>query len=68
MSEASVSFAGNLTDQPEVRYAEGGIAKATFRVRCRAGGSSVLDFFHPDLDGQAALASVTCATSWWPTI
>ena len=26
MTEASVSFAGNLTDQPEVRYTEGGIA------------------------------------------
>jgi hypothetical protein len=26
MTEASVSFAGNLTDQPEVRYTEAGIA------------------------------------------
>jgi single-strand DNA-binding protein len=25
-------FAGNLTDQPEVRYTEGGIARAMFRV------------------------------------
>jgi single-strand DNA-binding protein len=32
MTEASVSFAGNLTDQPEVRHTEGGIARATFRV------------------------------------
>jgi single-strand DNA-binding protein len=32
MSEASVSFAGNLTDQPELRHSEGGIARATFRV------------------------------------
>jgi single-stranded DNA-binding protein len=32
MTEASVSFAGNLTDQPEVRYTESGIARATFRV------------------------------------
>jgi single-strand DNA-binding protein len=29
---ASVSFAGNLTDDPEVRYTEGGIARARFRV------------------------------------
>jgi single-strand DNA-binding protein len=29
---AVVSFAGNLTDQPEVRYTEGGIARAMFRV------------------------------------
>jgi single-stranded DNA-binding protein len=32
MTEASVSFAGNLTDQPEVRYTESGIARAVFRV------------------------------------
>jgi hypothetical protein len=32
MTEASVSFAGNLTDQPELRYTEGGIARAMFRV------------------------------------
>ena len=32
MSEASVSFAGNLTEDPEVRYTEGGIARAMFRV------------------------------------
>ena len=25
MTEANVSFAGNLTDDPEVRYTEGGI-------------------------------------------
>ena len=32
MTEASVSLAGNLTDQPEVRYTEGGIARTMFRV------------------------------------
>jgi single-strand DNA-binding protein len=32
MSEASVSFAGNLTDTPEVRHSEGGITRATLRV------------------------------------
>ena len=32
MTEASVSFAGNLTDDPEVHYTEGGIARAVFRV------------------------------------
>src|SRR5215207_833983 len=32
MTEASVSFAGNLTDQPEVRYTAAGIARAMFRV------------------------------------
>jgi single-strand DNA-binding protein len=32
MTEASVSFAGNLTDDPEVRYTEGGVARGMFRV------------------------------------
>jgi single-strand DNA-binding protein len=32
MTEASVSFAGNLTDQPELRHTDSGIARATFRV------------------------------------
>jgi single-strand DNA-binding protein len=32
MTEANVSFAGNLTDDPEVRSTEGGIARARFRV------------------------------------
>ena len=32
MTEASVSFAGNLTDHPGVRYTESGIARAMFRV------------------------------------
>src|SRR5215207_9126910 len=32
MTEPSVSFAGNLTDNPEVRYTESGIARAMFRV------------------------------------
>jgi single-strand DNA-binding protein len=32
MTEASVSFTGNLTDDPELRHTEGGIARAVFRV------------------------------------
>jgi single-strand DNA-binding protein len=32
MTEASVSFAGNLTDDPELRHTENGITRAMFRV------------------------------------
>jgi hypothetical protein len=32
MTEASVSSAGNLTDDPEVRSIDSGIARAMFRV------------------------------------
>jgi lysophospholipase L1-like esterase len=41
---------------------------ATYNYKFSSTQVSVLDFFHPDLDGQAALASVTWAASWWPTI
>ncbi len=40
---------------------------ATYNYKFRASQVSILDFFHPDLDGQAALARVTWAASWWPT-
>ena len=36
MTEASVSFAGNLTDQPELRHTEAGIARAMFGVAVSA--------------------------------
>jgi single-stranded DNA-binding protein len=32
MTEATVSFAGNLTDNSELRHTESGIARAMFRV------------------------------------
>jgi single-stranded DNA-binding protein len=35
MTEASVSFAGNLTDDPEVRYTEGGRCEVRMHVACR---------------------------------
>jgi len=41
---------------------------ATYNYKFSASQVSVLDFFHPDLDGQAALARVSWAASWWPTI
>jgi single-strand DNA-binding protein len=45
MSEASVSFAGNLTDTPEVRHTEGGIARATFRVAVSGRRDGEASFF-----------------------
>jgi lysophospholipase L1-like esterase len=40
---------------------------ATFNFQFSAGDVSVLDYFHPDLDGQRKLAETTWAASWWPT-
>ena len=45
MTEPSVSFAGNLTDQPEVRYTESGIARAMFRVAVSGRREQEASFF-----------------------
>jgi single-strand DNA-binding protein len=45
MTEASVSFAGNLTDQPEVRHTETGIARARFRVAVSGRREQEASFF-----------------------
>jgi single-strand DNA-binding protein len=45
MTEAGVSFAGNLTDDPEVRYTEGGIARAMFRVAVSGRREQEASFF-----------------------
>jgi lysophospholipase L1-like esterase len=38
---------------------------ATYHYAFSASQVSTLDYFHPSLSGQAALARVTWATSWW---
>jgi single-strand DNA-binding protein len=45
MPDAQVSFAGNLTDDPELRHTEGGIARATFRVAVSGRRDSEASFF-----------------------
>jgi single-strand DNA-binding protein len=45
MTEASVSFAGNLTDNPEVRYTESGIARAVFQVAASGRREQEASFF-----------------------
>jgi single-strand DNA-binding protein len=45
MTEASVSFAGNLTDDPEVRNTETGIARAMFRVAVSGRREQEASFF-----------------------
>jgi len=45
MTEASVSFAGNLTDHPEVRYTESGIARVMFRVAVSGRREQAASFF-----------------------
>ncbi len=45
MTDASVSFAGNLTDDPEVRYTEAGIARAMFRVAVSGRRDQEASFF-----------------------
>jgi single-strand DNA-binding protein len=45
MTETSVSFAGNLTDQPEVRYTDSGIARAMFRLAVSGRREQEASFF-----------------------
>jgi single-strand DNA-binding protein len=45
MTEASVSFAGNLTDDPQLRHIEGGIARAMFRVAVSGRRDQEASFF-----------------------
>jgi hypothetical protein len=45
MTNAAVSFAGNLTDQPEVRYTEAGVARAMFRVAVSGRRDQEASFF-----------------------
>jgi lysophospholipase L1-like esterase len=40
---------------------------ATYNYQFSVSQVSSLDFFHPSLSGQAALARVTWEKSWWPT-
>ena len=39
----------------------------TFNYQFAASQVSTLDYFHPNLSGQAALASASWGASWWPT-
>jgi single-strand DNA-binding protein len=45
MTEASVSFAGNLTDDPKLRHTESGIARAIFRVAVSGRREQEASFF-----------------------
>jgi single-strand DNA-binding protein len=45
MTEASVSFAGNLTEDPKVRSTDSGIARAMFRVAVSGRREQEASFF-----------------------
>ncbi|HEV2919823.1 MAG TPA: single-stranded DNA-binding protein [Actinomycetota bacterium] len=45
MTEASVSFAGNLPDNPELRHTESGIPRAMFRVAVSGRREQEASFF-----------------------
>jgi single-strand DNA-binding protein len=45
MTEATVSFAGNLTDDPELRHTDSGIARAIFRVAVSGRREQEASFF-----------------------
>jgi single-stranded DNA-binding protein len=45
MTEAAVGFVGNLIEDPEIRYTEGGIARAMFRVAVSGRREQEASFF-----------------------
>ena len=45
MTEPSVSFAGNLTDDPELRHTESGVARTMFRVAASGRREQEASFF-----------------------
>ena len=66
MTEAAVSFAGNLTDDPEVRYNDSGIARAMFRVA--ASGRREPSFFTVACGAtRPSMRPSRCrrAAGWW---
>ena len=70
MTEASVSVAGNLADDPEVRSTEAGIARARFRVAVSGRRGHEASFFTViggrDPAEHVAESRATAAGWSWP--
>jgi hypothetical protein len=66
MTEAAVGFAGNLTDDPELRRTESGIARAMLRVAVsgRRGQGGVVDQGDAEPGAAAQYRSRTCSQEW----
>jgi hypothetical protein len=59
MTEAAVSFAGNLTDDSELRHTESGIARDMFRVAVSGRREQEASFFiHPAGRGRCPTVPV----------
>ena len=70
MTEASVNFAGNLTDDPEVRYTEGGIARVMFRVAVSGRREQEPSFFTVVVwrdQAEHAAQSLSKGAGSWPS-
>ena len=69
MPDASLSFAGNLIDDPEVRHTEGGIARAVFRVAVSGRREQEPSFFTVivwrDQADHAGQSLSKGSRSWW---
>jgi hypothetical protein len=69
MTEAAVSFACNLTDHPEVRYTQSGIARAVFRVAVSGRREQEPSFFTVvawrDQAEHATRSLAKAAGPWW---
>jgi single-strand DNA-binding protein len=64
----AISFAGNLTDDPQVRSTEGGIARARFRVAVSDRREQEASFFTVIVwrdQAEHASQSLSKAAGWW---
>ncbi len=71
MTEAAVSFADNLTDQPELRHSEAGITRTMFRVEVigrREQEPSFLTVVVWRDQAEHACESLTKAAGSWPWV
>jgi hypothetical protein len=68
MTEAAVSFAGTLTDDPELRHTQAGITRAMFRVAVSGKREQEASFFTVivwrDQAEHAAQSLRGCASRW----
>jgi len=68
MTEASVSVAGNLTHDHDLRHTEGGIARAMFRVPVSGRRDGEASFFTVIVwrdQAEHAVESMAKAAGWW---
>ena len=64
MPATTTTIVGNLTDDPEVRYTEAGIARAVFRVAVSGRREQEASFFTVIVWGESLAKGAAQSWSW----